>query len=140
MEPVNDILELLPHRPPFIMIGDLLFADNCQTRTAYTLSADNLLVENAKWSEAGLLENMAQTVAAGAGYRAKQAGLPVQTGYIAAVKNFEVTHLPQVGQRLVTETILKESIASMIVVEATVWRDDRLIARCELNIFAGSQS
>lgn len=141
MESTHDIHDLLPHRPPFIMIGELLFADTFHARTSYTLPADNLLVADGKWSEGGLLENMAQTAAAGAGYQAKQANRPVEAGYIASVKNFAVFGVAKVGDRLETETILRESIFdNVIVVEAMVNRDGALIARCEMNIFVGSQS
>ena len=140
MQPITDIPDYLPHRPPFIMVGELLFADEQHTRSAFTVPAEGPLVDADGFTEAGLLENMAQTVAAGAGYRAKQTNQPVEAGYIAAVKNLEISHLPKLHQRIITETVLKESIGNMIVVAATVTLDDTFIARCEMNMFVGSQS
>lgn len=136
----ENILTLIPHRPPFVMIGELLFADGQSTRTSYRVSPDNLFVENEKWNEAGLLENIAQTVAAGAGYMAQKRNEAVQVGFIGAVKNFTVVDLPRVGDELVTETTITDSVFNMVVVRGNVRHNDTLIASCEMNIFIGPQS
>jgi predicted hotdog family 3-hydroxylacyl-ACP dehydratase len=140
MDPVVDILELLPQAPPFVMIGELLFADGSGARSAFVVPTGNPLVVDGAFTEAGLLENMAQTVAAGAGYRAKQANLPVGAGYIAAVKQLEIARLPKIAERIVTEARLREELGNLIVVEASITLGDTVTARCEMNIFAGSQS
>jgi len=135
----ENILSLIPHRPPFIMIGHLLSADDNSTRTSYQVSEDNLFVEKGRWSEGGLLENMAQTVAAGAGYLSKSRHEAVQVGFIGAVKNFEVWELPSVHDELITETTVSDRVFNMVRVEGKVWRRESLIARCEMNIFIGPQ-
>jgi predicted hotdog family 3-hydroxylacyl-ACP dehydratase len=137
---VDNILALIPHRPPFVMVDELLFADGLSARTSYRVSRDNLFVENEKWNEAGLLENMAQTVAAGAGYMAKKRNEAVQAGFIGAVKNFMVGNLPCVGDELVTETIITDSVFNMVHVTGNIRHNDTLIASCEINIFIGPQS
>lgn len=139
MNSPENIISLLPHRPPFVMIGELLFADDHCTRTGFRVNKDNIFVEKGKWSEAGLLENMAQTVAAGAGNRAVNSGQPVEIGFIGGVKNFEVLDLPSVDDQLVTEVTVRDKAFNMIIVEGKIWRNDALIARCEMNIFVGSQ-
>jgi len=139
MNASENIISLLPHRPPFIMIGELLFADDHCTRTGFRVNKDNIFVDKGKWSEAGLLENMAQTVAAGAGYRAVNSDQPVEIGFIGAVKNFEVLDLPSVDDQLITEATVMDKAFNMIIVEGKIWRNDALIARCEMNIFVGSQ-
>jgi predicted hotdog family 3-hydroxylacyl-ACP dehydratase len=137
---VDNILSLLPHRPPFVMIDELLFADGSSARTSYHVSPDNPLVEDGKWSEAGLLENIAQTVAAGAGYMAKSRNEAVQVGFIGGVKNFVVADLPSVGDQLITETIVTDDVFNMVRVEGKIHSKGTLIASCELNIFIGPQS
>src|SRR4051812_26554904 len=137
---MDDILSYIPQRPPFVMIGTLLAAGDQYCRTSYTVKEDNLFVDNSRWSEAGLLENMAQTVAAGAGYRALNNHTPVEVGFIAAVKSFEVFHLPSVGDELVTEGFITDSVFNMIRVRGTIRHEDKLICSCEMNIFVGPQS
>jgi predicted hotdog family 3-hydroxylacyl-ACP dehydratase len=137
---VDNILSLLPHRPPFVMVDDLLFADSISARTSYRVSADNLFVENGKWNEAGLLENMAQTVAVGEGYMALRTNEPVRIGFIGGVKNFVVTELPSVGDELITEIFITDVVFKMVRAEGRVHNKGKLIASCELNIFIGPQS
>src|SRR5260221_3328317 len=136
---VENILSLIPHRPPFVMVGELLFADGVSALTSCRVSRDNLFVENEKWNEAGLLENMAQTVAAGAGYMAKSRNEAVPVGFIGAVKNFIVVDLPAVGDELVTGITITDAVFNMVLVTGNIRRNDTLIASCEMNIFIGPQ-
>ncbi|HEY4288588.1 MAG TPA: 3-hydroxyacyl-ACP dehydratase [Puia sp.] len=132
---VDNILSLLPHRPPFVMIDELLFADSVSSRTSYRVSPDNVFTENGKWSEAGLLENMAQTVAAGAGYMARSSNEAVKVGFIGAVKNFVVGDLPFVGDQLITEITITDTVFNMVRVEGVISCNGSPIASGELNIF-----
>jgi predicted hotdog family 3-hydroxylacyl-ACP dehydratase len=137
---VDNILSLLPHRPPFVMVDELLFADGRTARTSYRVSPDNLFVENGKWNEAGLLENMAQTVAAGAGYMAKSRNGTVQVGFIGGVKNFVAAILPSVGDQLITEINITDVVYNMVRVEGMISCNGKLIASGDLSIFIGPQS
>lgn len=132
---VDNILSLLPHRPPFVMVDELLFADATSSRTSYRVSPDNLFVEDGKWNEAGLLENMAQTVAAGAGYMAQLSNEAVKVGFIGGVKNFMVRTLPSVGDQLITEITITDVVFNMFRVDGMISCKGKLIASCELNIF-----
>ncbi|MEO8117090.1 MAG: hypothetical protein ABI653_05520 [Bacteroidota bacterium] len=71
MIPTN-ILKLIPQRPPFVMVDHLINADEKTAETSFLILPENLLVENGFLSEAGLMENMAQTAAAKAGYEASK--------------------------------------------------------------------
>ena len=93
------------------MVGQLLYSDESTTRTAFRITEENIFVENGRFREPGLMENIAQTAAARAGYIARMANLPVQVGYIGAVKNLEIADLPMTGDELITEITIKTSIA-----------------------------
>ena len=137
--PINDIIPLLPQKPPFVMVGKLLFTDQEITRSSFIVDADNVLVKDGRFQEAGLLENMAQTAALGAGYIALAENKPVISGYIGAVNNFEVFDLPTVGDELITETKIENRIFNVTVVSGKVWNRGELIASCEMKVFAGSE-
>jgi len=49
----EDILTLIPQKPPFVMVGKLLFSDDDHTKTSFTIPADNVLVIDGKFTEAG---------------------------------------------------------------------------------------
>jgi predicted hotdog family 3-hydroxylacyl-ACP dehydratase len=132
---INDIAPLIPQKPPFVLISGLLYADGQTTRSCFTIPENHLMVRNGQLTEGGLLENIAQTVAAGAGFMAMNSGQNVQEGYIASAKNFEVFELPTAGDTLITEVTIQESIAGMTIVSGeVVTRDETLLARCELRV------
>lgn len=132
--PVNDIAPLIPQKPPFVLISRLLYADGQTTRSSFTIPEDHLMVRNGRLTEGGLLENIAQTVAAGAGFMAISSGQNVQEGYIASAKNFEVFELSNAGDTLITEVTILESMAGMTIVSGEIKRDDNVLARCELRV------
>ena len=131
----EDILSLIPQKPPFVMVDELLFSDDDHTKTSFTVAANNVFVINGAFSEAGLMENMAQTAAAGAGNMARIEDRPIDIGYIGAVKNLEVFELPVVNDELVTEVKVETRLLNIAVVTGRVWRNDTLVAQCEMKIF-----
>lgn len=128
----------IPQRPPFVMIGELLSADEKTTRTSFTVTGDNILVTNGHLSEAGLVENMAQTAGAGTGYRIQQSGRPTPVGYIAALKNVNIYALPKVNETITTEITFLQTLLSFHFVKGCVYVGDKEIANCEFKIFENS--
>ncbi len=130
-----DISSLIPQKPPFVMVDELLFSDDNITRTKFVVPADNIFVINGEFSEAGLMENMAQTAAAGSGNMARIENRPVATGYIGQVKNFEVFALPKAGDELLTEIKIEVQVFDAGIVSGRIWCEDKLLAQCEMKIF-----
>lgn len=133
-----NILSFIPQQPPFVMVGELLYADETVSRTSFTVTADNVMVSNGFFTEGGLLENMAQTAAAGAGYAALSQNKQVEAGYIGAVKNLVIHRLPAVGDILETEVLFKEQVFNVTLVTAFVTCNGEVIASCEMKIFIGA--
>lgn len=131
----KNILEFIPQRPPFVMVDELVYSDENKTESVFTVSDDNVLVMNGKLQEPGLLENIAQTAAARAGFTAVEKGEPVKLGYIGAVKNFEVFELPPVQAKLQTTVTVTNQVFDVTAITGTVLYEDRIIASCEMKIF-----
>ena len=136
----NEILAYIPQRPPFVMVSDVLHADGQLSKTSFKITDDNILTKDGFLTEAGLVENMAQTAAAGTGFLAKKENKKVQVGYIGALKNLNVISLPKVGETITTEMITKHQIFNAHVVEGKVKVGDIEIANCELKIFLQSEN
>ena len=136
----ENITSFLPQRPPFIMVGKLLYVEGNIAVTGYIVEEDNVLVENGIFTEAGLLENMAQTAAARAGYKAAIENKPVLKGYIGAVKNLVVFALPKVNDELKTEVTETARIFNMQTVQGKVWCGEKLLAQCEMKVFQQEES
>ena len=137
--PVENIIPLIPQKPPFVMVGKLLFTDDTITRSSFLITADNIFVRNNLFQEAGLLENIAQTAALRAGYIAEKEGLPVAAGYIGAVKNFEIYNLPKTGEEIITEIKIETKVMGITVISGKVWNDERLIVQCEMKVVADNE-
>lgn len=133
-----NILSLIPQRPPFVMVDRVLSSDGNSTRTSFKITDDNIFVTGGRFREPGLLENIAQTAAAGAGELALREGKPVAIGYIGAIKNLEITDLPCVNDELITEISREEAIFDVTVVSGKVWCKGKLMAQCEMKIFPGT--
>ena len=129
------IQPLIPQRKPFVMIDALLHSDDRSTRTAFQVRPENIFVVDGLFREPGLLENIAQTAAAGVGYVVQKEKRPAPMGYIGAVKNFEVYDLPGVNEELETEIRVTNQIFDITVITGVITCNDRVIARCEMKIF-----
>jgi predicted hotdog family 3-hydroxylacyl-ACP dehydratase len=117
------------------MVDVLLDANDSGARTIFRITANNVMVQNGLFTEAGLMENIAQTAAAKAGYQAMSQNKAVEPGYIAAVKNLEIFALPKIGDQLITEIKIENHIFDVTVITGTVHCNDALMATCEMKIF-----
>jgi predicted hotdog family 3-hydroxylacyl-ACP dehydratase len=131
---IPDITRLVPQRAPFIMVDELLYADDTIARSRFRVGADNVMVDQGRFTPGGLLENIAQTVAAGAGYVAFLENRAVGPGHIVAVSRFAVGSLPGVGDELFTEITIRTRIPDIIVISGRVSCDTVEVATCEMKI------
>jgi len=122
------------------MVDNLLHADENCTRTSFVVKQENIFYENSFFSEAVLLENIAQTAAAGTGYKEQTENKTVSGGFIAGIKNFEVFILPKINDLLVTEVFITERIFNMTVIYGKVFCGDILLAQCEMKVFSNTHN
>lgn len=135
MKPVTDILPFIPQRPPFVMIQELIACDENSAMTTLVVKEENIFTKNGLLGEPALVENIAQTAAARIGYICQQENKPVPIGYIAAVQNLVIFRLPNVGDRLKTEIVIKNQVMHVTIISGTVKINDEVIAGCEMKIF-----
>lgn len=130
------LTRLLPQRPPMLLLDALLSCANDRTVSQFQVPADSVLVEDGHLSEAGLIENIAQTAAAGAGYGYQQGGAGAPPiGFIAAIKDLRVGALPAVGTVLTTEVVVQNQVLEFTIVRGTVRAAGATFAECEMRIF-----
>ena len=134
----QNILDFLPHRPPFVMIDSIALDDAENAHSTFKIREENTLVENGLFTESGLIENMAQTAGAATGLKAQFEHKPPSLGYIGAVKNLVVLSLPKAGQVLTTEVIFVRQVMNALMVEGIVRCEGKTLATCELKIFIQS--
>ncbi|PRX47397.1 hypothetical protein [Salegentibacter salegens] len=136
-EPILDldrILQLIPQKPPFVMVDSLLEYTEKTGTTGFTIPSDNILVENTIFSEPGLIEHMAQSMSLWRGYEGFLSGLDKpKTGFIGAIKAVEIMELPKAGSKLVTYVeILQEFMNVTSVGARTFDEEGKLLATSEM--------
>ncbi|MBR5630481.1 MAG: pseudouridylate synthase [Bacteroidales bacterium] len=136
MRAIQDIplKELIPQRPPFVMIDRLVSSDAVFSVTELEVRPDNLFVDNGRMTAAGLVENIAQTCAARIGYINLNSGEAVKIGVIGSISNLNIARTPMVGEHLVTTIKLLEEVFQVTLVEAMVKSDDEVLAQCNMKI------
>ena len=133
-EQIN-IKELLPQRQPFIMVGQLLYFDMEKTFVKTIITENNLFVDNGFFTQAGLIENIAQTCAVRIGYINKYIlKKAIQIGFIGAIKNLKIFRLPEIGETIVTKINVVEEIFGMILVNAVIKSGEETITEAEMKI------
>ncbi|MDR2389643.1 MAG: pseudouridylate synthase [Tannerellaceae bacterium] len=130
-----NMAELLPQRPPFILVDRLIAFDAECVQTALRICRENIFCDGHCLSESGLVENIAQTCAARMGYIHKYiANDTVKIGLIGAIRRMEIFRLPRIGEEITTRVTVREEIFRMTLVDALVTIDDEPIARAEMKI------
>ena len=136
MRKIEDITlsELLPQRPPFVMIDRLVSCDDVFAVTELTVRKDNIFVEDERLTSSGLIENIAQTCAARIGYLNLNAGGTVKIGVIGAISNLDNVSTPKVGEKLETTIELINEVFQMTLVEAVIRINGEEIVRANMKI------
>lgn len=136
MRAIKDIPlnELIPQRPPFVMIDRLLSSDAVYSVTELEVRNDNIFVEDERLTASGLIENIAQTCAARIGYINLNNGGTVKIGVIGSISNLNVTRTPKVGERLTTTIQLLEEVFNVTMVLASIKIGEEEIVSANMKI------
>jgi predicted hotdog family 3-hydroxylacyl-ACP dehydratase len=134
---IPDIDTLLPHRPPFILVDRLLACDGSRTTTNLKITRNTPLVEDGRLTAGGLMEHIAQTAAAGAGYAALAEGGEIRSGAIVSVSHLEIAFLPEIDAELLTTVTVTDTVGDIIVISGRTSCGDAVIATAEMKILVG---
>jgi len=130
-----DVKQLIPQKPPFVMIDHLVHFDQVFTKTEFEILPDNLFVENGRFLESGLIENIAQTCAVRLGYIntviLKDA---VRIGFIGAMRSLYISKLPGVHSTLQTTIEVLNEVFNITLVKATTICEGEVLVTCEMKI------
>jgi 3-hydroxymyristoyl/3-hydroxydecanoyl-(acyl carrier protein) dehydratase len=125
----------IPQKPPMVMVDRLVEIVGKMTVTAFLIMEDNVFCEDGTFREPGLIENMAQTAAAGVGSGPGIESDKAPVGFIGGIRNLKINDLPKVGQEIITRVTVMHEIFDATIVQGDVFLNDQLIASCELKIF-----
>ena len=129
------IINLIPQKPPFVMVGDAVSTDEKTTVSIFKIEEDNILVENGYLIEAGIIENIAQTLALRGGLQREKSDKEAPIGMIGAIKNLNIISRPPVNSTITTTVEVDREVMNAHLINGNVVLDGKLIAECEMKIF-----
>jgi predicted hotdog family 3-hydroxylacyl-ACP dehydratase len=129
------IKELIPQREPIVMVDTLYGATESEADTGLTVADGNLFCSDGYFTEPGLVEHIAQSVSAFAGYRAKTENRPVPLGLIGEVKKFRIHFMPRAGDRLRTHIRILSEAFGVFLLTAETEVNGEIAALCQMKMF-----
>jgi len=131
----EEVLALIPQRKPMVMLDTFYEGTDTEALTGLTVQADNLFCNGRRLTEPGLIEHIAQSASALAGYTAWRNHQPAPTGYIGEVRKCRIFRLPEVGEQLRTSVSIISEVMNVSLLSAETKSEDNLIASCQMKIY-----
>ena len=131
----EDLFSLIPQRPPIVEIDTLYGVSATEAHTGLTVSENNYFHEDGRLSEAGLIEHIAQSAAAFAGYTTYLRGKEPHLGFIGEIKKCKIYELPVLGSDLHTWIEFVSDVNGVSLMKAFTTVDLKKIAECQIKIF-----
>lgn len=136
MKEYESIFELIPQRLPMVMVDKHLSTENNTTHTLFSIEPDSMFVENNLLSEAGIIENIAQSAAVHSGIMFKQSGSDkVPVGFIASIQELQISFYPEAGSQLFTEITFLDEVMGVSIIEGISKCNEKICATCKMKIF-----
>ncbi|AXT53874.1 hypothetical protein D1818_24775 [Aquimarina sp. BL5] len=120
---IDFIKKLIPQKDPFVMIDKLLYFNSEKVVSGLKVTSDNILTSDEYFTEGGIIENMAQSIALHRGYRGyinRGKDDKPKTGFIGSIKDATIHTLPRIGTELITTVEIIAEIMQVSLVKISV--------------------
>ncbi|WP_298320971.1 hypothetical protein [uncultured Aquimarina sp.] len=120
---IDFIKKLIPQKDPFVMIDKLLYFNSEKVVSGLKVTSDNILTSDEYFTEGGIIENMAQSIALHRGYRGyinRGKDDKPKTGFIGSIKHATIHTLPRIGTELITTVEIIAEIMQVSLVKISV--------------------
>lgn len=131
----ENILNYIPQRDPICLVHSIYESSDEGTKTGFIVEKDHFFVSDGCLTEAGVIENLAQSCAAGAGYNISLKNQSPKVGFIANIKDLVIHSLPKIDSEVITEVKLKAFVMNVTLVIVKSTCNGQPIAECEMKIF-----
>jgi 3-hydroxyacyl-[acyl-carrier-protein] dehydratase len=123
---------LIPQRFPFVMVNSITDYSENHLISGFEIKEENIFVHDGVFQASGLVEHQAQSVALHTGYKFYLLGKEAPTGYIGAIKTFEATALPKLGDQLKSEISILNELMGVTLVDVVTKVNDEVIAKSQM--------
>ena len=128
------ITDLIPQRPPFVMVDRVLSCDNTDAVTEFVVREDNIFLDDMKLSPAGIIENMAQSCAARMGCISRLGSQPVKIGFIGDIRDCQILRQPACHEILTTHIEVIEEVFNLTLASVDTKIAGETIASARMKI------
>lgn len=134
-----NIKELIPQREPIIMVQKVDSVTETEFNTSFEVTADNIFLKGNILQEPALIENIAQSAAAGFGTvaRQKEGKGEEGKGFIGSVTKVICHKLPKVGDTIKTKVEIGTQFGAITLIKGQNFVNDELLLACEMKIVTG---
>ena len=99
---------------------------------------DNIFVHDGVFTESGLVEHMAQSVALHTGYQFFLRQEPAPTGYIGSIKEIEIQKLPKLNDEIQTTVTILQEFGGITLVDLSTSLNNEVIATGQMKTVLAS--
>jgi predicted hotdog family 3-hydroxylacyl-ACP dehydratase len=132
--------EIIPHRPPILMLRAWDRIDATGAVAKQLFQAGDYAVEGDRVAESALIECMAQAVAAVPGFAALHQGRPPAQGMLVGVEDFEVFAPAIAGRELDIVVKITRTLGPFALAEGSISQDGKTVAQGCLKLFIEDDS
>lgn len=130
----DQIADIIPQKAPFVMIDNLVDATTETFGSNFTVRSENIFLRNNQLTEPALIENIAQTCAAGfASLQKDQQGEP-RIGFIGGITKLQVHELPVINEQINTRVTVLYQLDQVFLVKGESFCSDKMLLECEMKI------
>jgi predicted hotdog family 3-hydroxylacyl-ACP dehydratase len=133
----EETANIIPQKAPFVMIDSLLSANEKSFTASFIAEETNVFSKNNKLQEPALIENIAQTVAAGFSYIDRQNGGEPKIGFIGGISKLKIHQLPNIGDEITTTVTLQHQFENIYLMKGENFVNEKPLVECEMKIVVG---
>lgn len=136
-----ELRRYLPHREPMLLVDLITKIDQQSVETTFHIPEDSLFVDNGVLTEAGLIENAAQTCSAivGQNYFPDTDEKVSLLGFIGGIRKLSIRGTPAVGKTLVTTACMISRMNTdeyaLYLLKCSVSCEGEVFLEAEMNLF-----
>lgn len=133
----NQLEQFLPQKAPFIMIDSLEISRTDNFSSTYTICADSIFLSKGELTEFALIENIAQTCAAGLAASQSLPSSQNTVGYMGGISKLAIYQLPRLHDTIRTHVQVLQTFGKLFLIKGLIELDENPLIECEMKIAAG---
>lgn len=130
----NNIEGLIPQRPPFVMIDSIEIINKDLFQSSFEIKSDNIFLKDNQFEIYGIIENIAQTTAAGLSLVIEDPDKKPEEGFLGSVSKLVSLKHPLEGESITTSVKLLTTYGNMYKIQGESYSGNELLAQCELKL------